>query len=127
MQVLRLAEILLAEDFLLEGAWEWVPETWKYMKFVQFWSSPRVSRLYGQINSCLENFVFFTEMVIIWLSPRVSWLFGRINSFLENFVFFAEKWSLLALGVAMDIWRQIKLWQDKICTIRGYRLGCFLR
>ena len=83
MQVLRLAEIRLAEDFSSKGAWEWVPETWKYTKFMQFWSSPRVSRLYGRINSCLENFVFFTEMVIIWLSLRVSWLFGRINSFLE--------------------------------------------
>ena len=49
--------------------------------------------------------MFFVEMVIIWSSPWVSWLFGRINSFLENFVFFAEKWPLVALGVAMEIWR----------------------
>ena len=42
MQVPRLAKIRLSEDFLSEGAWEWVPETWKYMKFVQFWSSPWV-------------------------------------------------------------------------------------
>ena len=61
MQVLRLVEIQLAEDFLSEGAREWVPETWKYMKFMQFWSSLQVSWLYGRINSCLENFVFFRE------------------------------------------------------------------
>ena len=49
--------------------------------------------------------MFFMEMVIIWLSPWVSWLFERINSLLENFVFFMEKWSLLALGITMEIWR----------------------
>ena len=36
MQVLGLAKIRLAEDFLSEGAWEWVFETWKYMKFACF-------------------------------------------------------------------------------------------
>ena len=36
MQVLGLAEIQLAEDFLSEGAREWVFETWKYTKFTQF-------------------------------------------------------------------------------------------
>ena len=36
MQLLGLAEIRLAEDFSSEGAWEWVFETWKYMKFEQF-------------------------------------------------------------------------------------------
>ena len=105
VQVLRLAKIELAEDFSTVGVWEWVPETRKYTKFAQFWSSPRISWLYGRINSCLENFMFFAEMVIIWLSPQVSWLFERMNSLLENFMFFMEKWSLLALGVTMEIWR----------------------
>ena len=36
MQVLGLAEIQLAEDFLSVGVLEWVPETWNYMKFMQF-------------------------------------------------------------------------------------------
>ena len=49
--------------------------------------------------------MFFAEMVIIWLSLWVLRLFERINSLLENFVFFVEKWSLLALGIAMEIWR----------------------
>ena len=93
MQLLGLAEIQLAEDFSSVRVLEWVPETWKYMKFVQFWSSPRILWLYGQINSCLENFMFFWKMVIIWLSPWVSRLFKRMNSFLGNFVFFAEKYG----------------------------------
>ena len=36
MQVLGLAKIQLAEDFSSVGALEWVPETWKYMKFAHF-------------------------------------------------------------------------------------------
>ena len=36
MQVLGLAEIQLAEDFLSVGALEWFPETWNYTKFMQF-------------------------------------------------------------------------------------------
>ena len=36
MQVLGLAEIQLAEDFLSVGTLEWFPETWNYMKFTQF-------------------------------------------------------------------------------------------
>ena len=51
-----------------------------------------------------EFHVFHGKIVIIWLSLWVSWLFEQINSFLENFVFFAKKWSLLALGIAMEIW-----------------------
>ena len=58
MQVLGLAEIQLAEDFSSVRVLEWVPETWKFM---QFWSSPLILWLYGRINSCLENFVFFAE------------------------------------------------------------------
>ena len=49
--------------------------------------------------------MFFAEMVIIWSSLWVSWLFGQINSFLENLVFFMEKWPLVVLGVAMEIWQ----------------------
>ena len=49
--------------------------------------------------------VFRRKMVIIWLSPRVLQLFKQINSFLENFVFFAENGHYLALGIAMEIWR----------------------
>ena len=49
--------------------------------------------------------VFRGKTDIIWLSPWVSWLFKGINSFLENFMFFMEKWSLLALGIAMEIWQ----------------------
>ena len=52
MQVLRLAEIQLAEDFSSVEVREWVPETWKYTKFMQFWSSPWISQLYGRINYC---------------------------------------------------------------------------
>ena len=45
------------------------------------------------------------EIHAILVKSADSWLFGRINSCLENFVFFVEKWSLLALGVAMEIWQ----------------------
>ena len=42
MQVRGLAEIQLAEDFSSVRVPEWVPETWKYMTFTQFWSSPQI-------------------------------------------------------------------------------------
>ena len=79
MQLLELAEIQLAEDLSSVRVLEWVPVTWKYTKFAQFWSS-----------------------------LQISWLLGRINSCLENFVFFAEKWSLLALGIAWKFGGKIK-------------------
>ena len=44
------------------------------------------------------------EIHAILVKSADSRLFGQINSYLENFVFFTEKWSLLALGIAMEIW-----------------------
>ena len=76
MQMLGSAEIQLAEEYSSVRVLELVPVTQKYMKFMQFWSSLWIHGLFGQINSCLENFVFFTE-----------------------------KWSLLTLGIAMEIWQ----------------------
>ena len=76
MQMLGLAEIQLAEDYSSVRVLELVPVTQKYTKFAQFLSRPWIHSLFGQINSCLENFVFF-----------------------------AEKWSLLTLGIAMEIWQ----------------------
>ena len=45
------------------------------------------------------------EICAILVKSAESWLFGRINSCLENFVFFMENGHYLALGVAMEIWR----------------------
>ena len=52
-----------------------------------------------------EFHVFRGKMVIIWLSPWVSWAIWT-NKFLSGeFRVFCGKWSLLALGVAMEIWQ----------------------
>ena len=106
MQVLGLAKIQLAEDFSSVRALEWVPETWKYTKFVQFWSSPRFLRLYGQINSCLENFVSFAENGL-YLVKSMGLAAIQTNEFFsgEFRVFHRKIWSLLALGITMEIWQ----------------------
>ena len=87
MQVLGLAKIQLAEDFLSEGVWEnlEIHEICailvKSTDLVVIWPNKFLS---GEFR------VFRGKVVIIWPSPQVSRLFGQINSFLENFVFFAE-------------------------------------
>ena len=45
------------------------------------------------------------EIHAILVKSTDSWLFGRINSCLENFVFFAENDHYLALGIVMEIWQ----------------------
>ena len=47
MQMLGSAEIQLAEDYLSVRVLELVPVTQKYMKFVQFWSSPWIHGLFA--------------------------------------------------------------------------------
>ena len=70
MQVLGLAEIRLAEDFLSQGAWEWVFETWKYTKFTQFWSkSMGLAVTWPNKFLSGEFHVFRGKVVIIWSSP----------------------------------------------------------
>ena len=90
MQLLGLAEIQLAEDLSSVRVLEWVPVTWKYTKFTQFWSSRGFAAIW--LNKFLsgEFRVFRGKMVIIWLSLWVLRLFKQINSFLENFMFFTE-------------------------------------
>ena len=73
--MLKLAKIQLAEDFSSVRVLESVSITSKYTKFVQFWSSPWV----------LQAF--------------------RVTKLLSGeFRVFRGKCSLLALGVAMEIW-----------------------
>ena len=66
MQVLGLAKIQLAEDFLSVGALEWIPETWKYTKFTQF-----LVKLVDFVAIWPNNFlsgefrVFHRKMIII--------------------------------------------------------------
>ena len=83
MQLPGLAKIQLAEDLSSVRVLEWVPVTWKYTKFTQFWSSPRILQLFGQINSCLENFVFFTEKGH-YLVKSVGLAAIRMNKFLSG-------------------------------------------
>ena len=66
MQLLGLAEIQLAEDYLSVRVLKLVPVTWKYTKFMQFWSSLQISRAI-QTNKFLsgEFHVFRGKMVII--------------------------------------------------------------
>ena len=87
MQVLGLAKIRLAEDFSSEGVWENLEIheiraiLVKSMDLAVIWLNKFLS---GEFR------VFHGKVVIIWSSTWVSRLFGRINSFLENFVFFVE-------------------------------------
>ena len=63
------------------------------------------SQLFGQNKFLSGEFHGFRrKMVIIWSSPWVLQLF-QMNKFLfGEFHVFRGKWSLLALGIAMEIW-----------------------
>ena len=92
MQLLGLAEIQLAEDFSSVRVLEWVPETWKYMKF------GKILWLYGRINSCLENFVFFAENSH-YLVKSVVLMAIQTNKFLSaEFCVFCGNMVIIGFG-----------------------------
>ena len=96
--MLGLAEIQLVEDYLSVRVLEWVPETWKYTKFMRFWSSPRIRGLFGQINFSLENFMFFTENGC-YLVKSVGLAAIRTNKFLSGeFHGFCRKVIIIDFG-----------------------------
>ena len=98
------AKIQLAEDFSSVRVLEWVPVTWKYMKFMQFWSSPWVSQLFGRINF-VWRILCFSRKNGHYLVKSVGLAAIQTNKFLSGeFNGFHGKWSLLALGVAVEIW-----------------------
>ena len=75
MQVLGLAKIQLAEDFSSVGVLEWVPETWKYMKFVQF-------------------LVKSADFVAIWPNKFLS---GEFHLFCRNGHYLVKSTGLVAI------------------------------
>ena len=75
MQVLGLAKIQSAEDFLSVGVLEWVPETWKYTKFVQF-------------------LVKFADFTTLWLNNLLS---GEFRVFRGNGHYLVKSAGLTAI------------------------------
>ena len=90
MQVLGLAEIQLAEDVLSVGGLEWVPETWKYTKFMQF-------------------LVKSADFVAIWLNNFLS---GEFRVFHGNGHYLVKSAGLAAI-------RTNKFLTGEFCVFRG--------
>ena len=83
MQMIGLAEIRLAEDFLYEGALELdfkAENTRDSQIFVKY-----VDLAVAWPNKLLSG-EFHGKVVIMWSNQPVLWLLGRINFFLEKFV-----------------------------------------
>ena len=83
MQMIGLAEIRLAEDFLYEGALELdfkAENTRNSRIFVKY-----VDLAVAWPNKLLSG-EFHGKVVIMWSNQPVLWLLGRINFFLEKFV-----------------------------------------
>ena len=95
MQVLGLAKIQLAEDFLSVGVLEWVSETWKYMKFVQF----------------LVKSVDFTA---IWLNNFLS---GEFCVFHGNGHYLVKSVGLVAIRMNKFLTGEFRVFHGKMIII----------
>ena len=83
MQVIGLAKIRLAEDFLYEGALELnfkTENTRNSRIFVKY-----VDLAVTWLNRLLSG-EFHGKVVIMWWNQQILWLLGRIIFFLEKFV-----------------------------------------